>query len=88
MVGLLTEYLRANDGTAGSRNVGRYLAANKPSKPDWWISALQELKSYGTLSEFLQSHDDIFGVEETNDLVNGFSITLKKGAASTSGTSY
>jgi len=61
IVGLIKEYLQASGGRAGSRDVGRYLAANKPLDTDKYVSALQELKKhYGSFVTFLMSNNDTF----------------------------
>lgn len=52
---LILEYVQAKGGRASTRNVGRYLAANRPFRPRNGIqTALQELKlSYGSVSTYL-----------------------------------
>ena len=60
--GLIKEYLTASGGEAGSRDVGRYLAANSDSK-NGNTSALTELKeSYGSLLAFIGRRGNIFTV--------------------------
>jgi len=59
---LIKEYLKASGGTAGSRDVGRYLAANRGSRQGS-RSALAELKeTYSSLSAFVLSREDAFSV--------------------------
>eukprot|EP00571_Detonula_confervacea_P007366 CAMPEP_0172313662 /NCGR_PEP_ID=MMETSP1058-20130122/20700_1 /TAXON_ID=83371 /ORGANISM="Detonula confervacea, Strain CCMP 353" /LENGTH=829 /DNA_ID=CAMNT_0013027355 /DNA_START=191 /DNA_END=2680 /DNA_ORIENTATION=+ len=57
---LIKEYLTASGGAAGSRDIGRYLAANGDSRKGN-RSALTELKeNHGSLLTFLLSHEDTF----------------------------
>ena len=57
---LMKEYLTASWGEAGSRDVGRYLAANGDSK-NGNTSALTELKeSYGSLLAFIGRRGNVF----------------------------
>ena len=59
---LIKEYLIASGGEAGSRDVGRYLAANSDSRKGN-ISALTELKeNFGSLLTFILSRGDTFSV--------------------------
>jgi len=59
---LIKEYLTASGGEAGSRGVGRYLAANSDSK-NGNNSALTELKeSYGSLLAFIGRRGNVFTV--------------------------
>mmetsp|Transcript_20386 Transcript_20386/g.36623 ORF Transcript_20386/g.36623 Transcript_20386/m.36623 type:complete len:355 (-) Transcript_20386:54-1118(-) len=59
---LVEEYLTASGGTAGSRDIGRYLAANGDSQKGN-RSALTELKeSYGSLLTFIMSRDKMFSM--------------------------
>jgi hypothetical protein len=59
--GLVIEYIKARGGSASSRDVGRYLAANQSSKGSN-SSALQELKTaYGGLAYFLNLNSNTFG---------------------------
>jgi len=59
---LIKEYLAASGGEAGSRDVGRYLAANSDSK-NGNNSALTELKeSYGSLLAFIGRRGNTFTV--------------------------
>ena len=60
--GLIKEYLAASGGEAGSRDVGRYLAANGDSK-NGNKSALTELKeSHGSLLAFIGRRGNTFTV--------------------------
>ncbi|GKZ00901.1 hypothetical protein MPSEU_001041700 [Mayamaea pseudoterrestris] len=63
LISLLREYIQASGGKASSRDVGRYLAANRSSpetKRKHLVSALQELKAYyGSLANFVQAYPDI-----------------------------
>jgi hypothetical protein len=79
--GLIKEYLTASGGVAGSRDVGRYLAANKDSRNEH-KSALAELKdTHGSLLSFLHSRD-VFGVDnkipDSQSKTNGFPVRLIK----------
>ena len=67
--GLVEEYLHAKGGEASSRDLGRYLAANKPSVNDGTSrSALQELKSaYGGLRIFVACQPERFCVKTADD---------------------
>ena len=86
---LIIEYLKASGGQAGSRDVGRYLAANRVSgvtnnNGQKRMTALQELKdNYGSLANFIGSKSNIFyRVRETTPNRQqddyGFPIMLKK----------
>jgi hypothetical protein len=84
--GLLKEYIQVCGGKAGSRDVGRYLAANRLSPDDThqtYRTALTELKDhYGSLANYIKVHSDAFtrldevdqGASEKNDYT--FSIGL------------
>lgn len=59
---LVKEYLTASGGIAGSRDIGRYLAANSESRRGN-RSALTELKeAYGSLLSFILTRQDAFSV--------------------------
>ncbi|GAX13979.1 hypothetical protein FisN_5Lh109 [Fistulifera solaris] len=81
---LVFEYVKARGGKATSRDVGRYLAANRGSKSRFGayvegLTALQELKDrYGSLLSFVAIQPDLIATkaEETED--HSFFITLKK----------
>ncbi len=66
LAGLIEEYLQARGGSCSSRDVGRYLAANKASperrqKIGADVSALQELKhDFGNLRNFITQHGHLF----------------------------
>lgn len=81
---LIKEYLTASGGAAGSRDIGRYLAANGDSRKDnQQFSALTELKeSYGSLLTFLHSREDTFTVLDKNTKGyggdHGFPVKLKQ----------
>jgi hypothetical protein len=80
---LVVEYVKARGGEATSRDVGRYLAANRGSKAkfgayDDGMTALQELKErFGSLLSFVAVQSDLIATkaEETHD--HSFFITLK-----------
>lgn len=77
--GLIKEYLTASGGSAGSRDIGRYLAANSDSLKGN-RSALSELKeNFGTLLAFILSREDVFSVldKQGNGDDTGFPIKLK-----------
>ena len=79
LTSLISEYLTASGGVAGSRDIGRYLAANSASEGQ--RSALTELKeSSGGLLSFLLSNDQSFAVLD-NKLgfggEHGFKVALK-----------
>lgn len=85
--GLIKEYILACGGQAGSRDVGRYLAANSSSKGreadfgrSGHASALTELKNnFGSLNQFLANRRDVFFVGEADaslPTTYGFSIRL------------
>ena len=78
---LITEYLKASGGVAGSRDIGRYLAANGDSYKGN-RSALTELKeTYGTFLAFIRSRRDIYSVLDNQPGFggdHGFPIALKK----------
>jgi hypothetical protein len=72
------EYLKASGGVAGSRDIGRYLAANSDSRKSN-VSALTELKeTYGSLVAFLRSRKESFQVEDDVTTENGFLVKLLK----------
>jgi len=83
---LIAEYITASGGQAGSRDVGRYLAANaavNAGRSQQGSSALKELKhSYGTLAAFIAKNDDMFDkLRENVDQYGweyGFPIRLRK----------
>ena len=80
---LVIEYLTASGGLAGSRDIGRYLAANSDSQKGN-RSALSELKeNYGSLLAFILSRESNFSVLDKagktgNGDDTGFPIKLKK----------
>lgn len=74
LTGLLEEYLRASGGKAGSRDIGRYLAANKSSDGHAEVSALQEVKQYyGSLASFSKWFPEKFHIVSQPQ---GFSVLL------------
>lgn len=79
---LIKEYLTASGGKAGSRDIGRYLAANSDSqKGGNNRSALTELKeNFGSLLAFIMSREDLFTVldKQGNGDDTGFPIKLKQ----------
>ena len=87
LLGLLMEYIHASGGKASSRDVGRYLAANRSLTHA--MSALQELKAlYGSLASFVQIHADMLLRLDDVDTADGrsnnyaFSIGLQEGVVS------
>lgn len=76
---LMEEYLQARGGNCGSRDIGRYLNANQPSKSETDSTttnktALNELKSaYGTLRAFASSFPENFSVLPNERTANSFS---------------
>lgn len=85
---LIKEYLHARGGKASSRDVGRYLAANKRQREGSHeiISANQELKAYfGGLKFFVEAHADVLDAEHNyvdgNDAFGkyAFMVSLKHG---------
>jgi uncharacterized LabA/DUF88 family protein len=89
--GLVLEYLQASGGRASSRDVGRYLAANKASEERMKngrarISALQELKElFGPLKQYVLQIPTFFYQEQ--DAQEGqqdysFVVSLKASDAS------
>ena len=78
---LIKEYLTASGGKAGSRDIGRYLAANSDSRKGGNNrSALTELKeNFGSLLAFIMSREDVFTVldKQENGDDTGFPIQLK-----------
>jgi hypothetical protein len=79
---LIKEYLTASGGMAGSRDIGRYLAANSDSRKGGNNrSALTELKeNFGSLLAFIMSQEDVFTVldKQGNGDDTGFPIKLKQ----------
>eukprot|EP00977_Amphora_coffeiformis_P002452 scaffold456_cov171-Amphora_coffeaeformis.AAC.19 len=64
---LIREYLHASGGSANSRDIGRYLAANTRQKlgSREQFSANSLLKAeFGSLNNFVQAYDDLFEVDE------------------------
>ena len=79
---LVKEYLTASGGLAGSRDIGRYLAANNESRKGP-RSALTELKeTYGSLLSFILSRGNVFSVLDKPGYGGdrGFPIKLNKDA--------
>lgn len=78
---LVREYLTASGGLAGSRDIGRYLAANSGSRRGN-KSALTELKeTYGSLLTFILTRQDAFSVLDKRPGYGGdqgFPIKLNK----------
>jgi hypothetical protein len=77
---LIKEYLTASGGSAGSRDLGRYLAANSDSRKGN-RSALSELKdNFGSLLVFILSREEVFSVLDKpgNGDDAGLTIKLKK----------
>ena len=78
---LIKECLTASGGKAGSRDIGRYLAANSDSRKGGNNrSALTELKEiFGSLLAFIMSREDVFTVldKQGNGDDTGFPIQLK-----------
>jgi hypothetical protein len=78
---LVKEYLTASGGIAGSRDIGRYLAANSESRRGK-RSALTELKeTYGSLLTFILTKQDAFSVLDKRPGYGGdegFPIKLNK----------
>jgi len=78
---LVKEYLTASGGSAGSRDIGRYLAANSGSRRGN-KSALTELKeTYGSLLAFILTRQDAFSVLDKRPGYGGdqgFPIKLNK----------
>ena len=78
---LVKEYLTASGGIAGSRDIGRYLAANSESRRGS-RSALTELKeTYGSLLTFILTKQDVFSVMDKRPGYGGdqgFPIKLNK----------
>lgn len=89
---LIFEYVKARGGIATSRDVGRYLAANRASSRTSiqsrsgtsarGLTALQELKdSYGSLVAFIVQQSDIFrrkDEESDDEQSRSFLIELKR----------
>ena len=76
---LIIEYLTASGGSAGSRDIGRYLAANSDSRKSN-RAALTELKeNFGSLLSFILTREDAFSVRDKsgNGDDSGFPIALK-----------
>ena len=87
LIGLVTEYLHASGGTASSRDIGRYLAANMREQPGSAkaVSANAALKAaFGSLNNFVATFNDLF--EMDTDFVDGseregqfaFRVSLRK----------
>lgn len=82
---LVLEYVQASGGQASSRDVGRYLSANKASpkrrqenRRDSPISALAELKEiYGSLNSFVKERDDFYSISGSG---NEYNICIEKAA--------
>ena len=78
---LVVEYVKARGGTANSRDVGRYLAANRPSDGTKRMTALQELKNgFGNLGNFVLQQSDT--LVRSDDQIQGessaaFPISLR-----------
>ena len=74
---LVHEYVHARGGSASSRDVGRYLAANKASQGRQ--SALAELKDgFGSLANFVYQHSDAFSKRDEDSDTYAFQIGLKQ----------
>lgn len=72
---LVDEYVHVSGGKAGSRDVGRYLAANKSSDGTTGQSALQELKQiYGGLKNFVYQFESFYIEEKWDDSSYEFMI--------------
>ena len=77
IISLIGDYVEASGGTTGSRNIGRYLSANKIND----VSALTLLKeNYGSLASFMIYHaHDYFKCDGIDDprlyKEDGFVIT-------------
>eukprot|EP00579_Thalassiosira_antarctica_P018449 CAMPEP_0201936492 /NCGR_PEP_ID=MMETSP0903-20130614/37617_1 /ASSEMBLY_ACC=CAM_ASM_000552 /TAXON_ID=420261 /ORGANISM="Thalassiosira antarctica, Strain CCMP982" /LENGTH=806 /DNA_ID=CAMNT_0048477197 /DNA_START=281 /DNA_END=2701 /DNA_ORIENTATION=+ len=80
---LIKEYLTASGGSAGTRDIGRYLAANGDSHKGN-RSALTELKeAHGSLLTFIHLREDVFSVLDKKPGYggeHGFHIELIKQA--------
>lgn len=83
--GLIFEYVRASGGIATSRDVGRYLAANRGSafaleqSSTKGLTALQELKdSYGSLIVFIIQQSDLFVTKDEESEFRSFFIELRQ----------
>ena len=81
---LISEYVKASGGIATSRDVGRYLAANRGSahalaqSSAKKLTALQELKdSYGNLAIFITQQSDLFVARDDESDLPAFFIELK-----------
>jgi uncharacterized LabA/DUF88 family protein len=81
--GLVLEYLQASGGRASSRDVGRYLAANKATEERMnneraRISALQELKElFGGLKQYVMQSPTFFYQEQnTQEDPHDFSFVV------------
>ena len=89
LIMLISEYIQARGGEASSRDVGRYLAANKSSgKSSGHSYALQELKhGFGSLAAFIGMCPEIFDRSDaqSDDGKFAFAIRLKQFARSTNG---
>jgi len=77
---IVQEYLSAAGGTASSRDIGRYLQANKSSsgRSSSEDSALKELKrEYGTLSRFVDFYPDFYSRDNEGGEEHAFLVTLR-----------
>lgn len=64
---LVKYYVTQNGGYVSSRDLGRFLASNKPYKSDS-ISALQQLKDmFGGVASFLNQRSDLFVTTKNQD---------------------
>ena len=99
LVDLVYEYVRAAGGQANSRDVGRYLAANRASETrlklghsrNGRVSALQELKElHGSLAGFIFDHPDLFEKREIDVDGDGasyaFNVALTQSPATAQST--
>jgi hypothetical protein len=71
--------LLAKGGTASSRDIGRYLQANKSSsgRPPPTDSALKELKrEYGGLSRFVDCYSELFSRDDDAGDEHAFLVIL------------
>ena len=75
---LVREYLKVSGGEASSRDVGRYLAANKGTDRNSGTTALTELKDlYGGLVQFILEHDDEFEKKDISGQSKEYRIALR-----------
>lgn len=80
LVGLVREYVQARGGEAGSRDLGRYLAANGSSDGGGRnTSALVTLKNlYGGLAAFISSRSDEFTkIEEDSSIPGDYEFRIR-----------